>query len=99
MVEKITKTLCPGHVIYLDCDISDIRIRNSFKHRYWPDKEYNRLLEALAEVYGPVKKSEICTRGRSCEDVAREIARIVFLEEYNEVDILNELASYSKDAT
>jgi hypothetical protein len=97
LINRITKSLAPGHIIYLDCDIGELKIRNSFKHRYWPDDDYEALLSALRQIYGPMPKSEICTRGRGIEDVARQIAQVVFLDDYQEVDILDRLKSFSDE--
>jgi hypothetical protein len=81
----------PGHIIHLDCDLMDVRIRNSLKHKKWPDAEHKRLFEAIGQVYGPLQRSVICTRGRNANAVASEVARVIFLDDYNPIDIGNEL--------
>ena len=87
-----------GHIIFLDCEVAELKIRNSFKHKYWPDEEIGGLLLEMEEVYSGLKQSRICTRGRTIGDVAREIAKIVFLEEYWPVDIADELQKFASAA-
>jgi hypothetical protein len=95
LVEQITdknsRSIAPGHIIYLDCDLLDVEIRNSLKHKYWPKDRYSQLLTALQEVYGSLQTSVICTRGRNAQSVAHEIAKVIFLEEYRPIDIGSEL--------
>jgi len=86
----------PGHVIYLDCDVSELRIRNSFKHKYWDDDSVKALIGSLDEVYGGVQKSVVSTLGRSAADVAKEIARIIYLDDYAPVDIEAELLKFAE---
>jgi hypothetical protein len=89
------KPISPGHLILLDCEVSDLQVRNSFKHKYWPEEELNRLKSAIAEVYGSTTASTIWTCGRNASDVAREIAKVIFLHEYAEVDVRKELQQYA----
>ena len=100
LIEKITdndsRKIEPGHVIFLDCDLADVKVRSSLKHKYWPDEKYQRLLDALSEVYGSVNRSVICTRGRTVTQVAHEIATVIFLEEYHPVDICAELMRFAE---
>jgi hypothetical protein len=95
LVEQITdknrRQIAPGHIIFLDCDILDVEIRNSLKHKYWPKDKYVTLLEAIQQVYGHLSTSVICTRGRDARTVAHEIAKVIFLEEYRPIDIGSEL--------
>jgi hypothetical protein len=85
-----------GHLIQLDADVRDIIERSSYKHKYWPANDISELLSNIAEVYKGVDKTVICTRGRSINDVAREIAKVIYLGEYVEVDIGAELQSFGK---
>ena len=82
-----TREICKGHIIHLDCGIEEVRIRNSLKHRYWTDTQYQQLLNRIEEVYGAMDRTTICTRGRDATAVAREIATIIFLGDYKPVDI------------
>lgn len=91
------KPIASGHLILLDCDVSDLRVRNSFKHKYWPEEELRRLIGAIQEVYGPLDKSTIWTQGRTASDVAREIAKVIFLHEYVEVDVRDQLRHHAGD--
>jgi len=99
LIDKITdndsRKIEPGHVIFLDCDLSDVKVRSSLKHKYWPDQEFERLLNAMAEVYGGVQRSVVCTRGRTATQVAHEIATIIFLDEYRPIDICAELSKFA----
>jgi hypothetical protein len=94
-----THELAPGHIIQLDCGLDEIRARNSLKHKYWLDTEYDRLVTAIGDVYGGLTRSIICTRGRDAASVAKEIAKVIFLEEYRPVElgaVLREIASRSE---
>src|SRR5262249_32751193 len=81
------RPLAPGHLIFLDCENSDLHVRNSYKHKYWPEEELVRLKTAIEEIYGSVPKSTVWTCGRTSADVAREIAKVIFLHDYQEVDL------------
>ncbi len=100
LLKKITEggtfSIEKGHVIYLDCELTDLRVRNSFKHKYWEDAELNDLVKSIGEVYGIVSRSVICTRGRDANDVAREIAKVVFLGDYSPVDVEATLQSFAE---
>ncbi|TAJ41288.1 MAG: hypothetical protein EPO55_06355, partial [Reyranella sp.] len=99
LIEKITdsgeRRIERGHIIFLDGDLAELRLRNSLKHRYWPDDELERHLSALQDVYKDVSTSLICTRGRTISDVTREIAKTIFLERYNGTDVQEALAKVS----
>lgn len=64
-----------------------MRIRNSLKHKYWTDPQYQQLLDRINEVYGATDRTTICTRGRDATAVARKIAKVIFLEDYKPVDL------------
>jgi hypothetical protein len=102
LIEKITDEgawkVEPGHIIELSASLEEIRIRNSLKHKYWPDDEYKKLLRDIEEVYGELPKSKICTTGRSVAEVAKHIARIIFLDDYRPVDIQERLAGHAAKA-
>ena len=101
LIKKITdngsRPIAQGHIIHLDCDLADGRLRCSLKHKYWKDKKYTDLLEALTEVYGSLKRTVVCTRGRSARSVAHEIARVIFLSDYHPIDVDAELKKIAKE--
>lgn len=101
LVDRITdknkRGIVQGHVIELTAPVADLKIRNSLKHKYWPNKEFARLIGAIGEVYGPLERSTVCTSGRSAAAVAKELARIIFLDPYRPVDLQEELAKYASD--
>lgn len=102
LLEKITDegawNVEPGHIIELCASLEEVRVRNSLKHKYWPDDEYEKLFRDIQEVYGELPKSSICTTGRSATEVAKQIARIIFLEKYNPVDIQALLSTHASKA-
>lgn len=89
------REIAQGHIIRLDADIEDLRVRNSLKHKYWPDEEYERLLNAIEDVYGTLVQSIVSTRGRTATAVTREIARIIFLNDYTPANIQNALEAHA----
>lgn len=101
LIDKITDggawKIEPGHIIELSASLEDIRIRNSLKHKFWPDKDYQELLDRIQEVYGSIDRTIVSTHGRSAAQVAKQIARIIFLNDYNPVDIGKVLSSYVND--
>ncbi len=102
LIEKITdvgrRPIERGHIIFLDCDLPDVKIRSSLKHKYWTDEKLRRLLQAMDEIYTDVRRSVICTRGRTAREVAHEIAKVIFLEDYRPVDISAALRKYADEA-
>jgi hypothetical protein len=76
-----------GHVIYLEADARDLKFRTSYKHKYWTEAEFDGLLREIGIVYKKIPKTVLCTRGRSVYDVIRELAKIIFIDEYEEVDV------------
>ena len=99
LIDKITdndnRNIEPGHIIFLDCDLADVKVRSSLKHKYWSDEQFSGLLSSLSEVYGSLDRSVVCTRGRTATQVAHEIAKVVFLDKYNPVDIRSELSKHA----
>lgn len=99
LLDKITDggawSVEPGHIIQLNASIEEIRIRNSLKHKYWPDDEYEKLCRDIEEIYGKLPKSTICTTGRSSSAVAKEISRIIFLDEYRPINLQDELKKHA----
>ena len=85
-----------GHVIMLDCDLEELKLRNSLKHKYWEDQKLEGLIDEIELIYGDVPKTTVCTRGRTIDEVAREIARVVFLADYAPVDLGDHLRKYVK---
>jgi hypothetical protein len=100
LLKKITDGKAPpiekGHLIYLDSDVSDIQQRNSYKHKYWKEEDIERLIGNITEIYGDVPKTRICTRGRSSSQVSREIARVIFVDPYNDISIQDRLEEHSE---
>lgn len=95
VTDKNSRTIVKGHIIQLTAPVADLMIRNSLKHKYWPVKEFKKLVGAIDEVYGPIERSVVCTSGRSASGVAKEIARIIFLEPYRPVDLQTELVRFA----
>jgi len=93
-----TREICKGHIIHLDCGIEEIRIRNSLKHKYWTDPQYQQLIDRIDEIYGTMDRTTICTRGRDATSVAREIAKVIFLNEYRPVDLEGALNKIKADS-
>lgn len=102
LLEKITDdgawSIEPGHIIELNASLEEIRVRNSLKHKFWPDDEYDKLLRDIKEIYGGLPRSSISTTGRTIEEVGKHIARIIFLDEYKPVDIQKELEAHAKSS-
>lgn len=84
-----------GHIVLLDADVADLKNRMSLKHKYWTDGALSELLTKIGDVYANVPKTTLCTRGRSIQSVVRELARIIFIGEYNEVDITRHLKRFA----
>jgi SIR2-like domain len=85
-----------GHVIYLDGNAEEIQQRGTYKHKHWKVPEINELVRSIESVYGNVDKTIVCTRGRSVTQVTRELAKVMFLDRYAEIDIEAQLARFSK---
>ncbi len=102
LLEKITDEgtwrVEQGHIIELDASLEEIQIRNSLKHKYWPVDEYEKLVRDIKEIYGSLQRSTICTTGRSAAQVAKHIARIIFLDDYHPVDVQSELERHATKA-
>src|SRR5262249_48938296 len=84
-----------GHLIYLEGDIGDIQQRNSYKHKYWTEKEIKDLIQKIDVIYKEIPRTNICTRGRSPVQVSREIAKVIFLEHYGEINLEDELKAHA----
>lgn len=89
------REIAPGHIIYLEAETEDLKIRNSLKHKYWDNHYLTELVTRIDEIYGDLDKSKICTRGRDATAVARAIARVIFVEPYHAVDIQAQLAKHA----
>jgi hypothetical protein len=87
--------IMPGQVIMLECDIEELKRRNSLKHKYWTDEDLQVLMDEIESVYHSVPQTRICTRGRAVAEVAREIAKVIFLDEYTPVDIEAKLREFA----
>ena len=87
-----------GHLIYLDGSAEEIQQRGTYKHKHWEISEIDDLVENIEAVYERTKKTIVCTRGRTATQVVREVASVIFLDDYNEVDIERQLKSFSSGA-
>jgi len=90
--ERIQK----GHLILLDADITDLKQRISNLHKYWTDDDLQVLLRSIVDVYSGLKKTVVCTRGRSIEHVTKELTKVIFAGDYQEVDIGKHLRRISR---
>ena len=95
VTDNHARRIANGHIIELTATIEELHIRTRRKHKEWPDDELEGLLKGIRSVYGPVVRSVVCTSGRSAAAVAKEIARIIFLCDYEPVDIQAELAKHA----
>jgi hypothetical protein len=96
VTDNYTRPIVVGHIIELTATVDELHIRNRRKHKDWSHVALERLLSRIEEVYGPISRSVICTKGRSAAAVAKEIARIIFLCEYQPVDIQAELVEHAR---
>jgi hypothetical protein len=85
-----------GHLIYLEGGSDEIQQRGTYKHKHWAVPEIEKLVESIEDVYGGVEKTVICTRGRTVTQVARELAKVMFLCDYQETDIEDQLIHFSE---
>lgn len=85
-----------GHVIYLDCDLPSARIRMSLKHQYWKQEDLEAQLRSMDAVYDKTERSIVDTNGRTSAEVAREIARVIFVHQYTPVDVGDKLQRIAK---
>ena len=60
--------------------------------------EIEELVGNIEDVYGKVDKTVVCTRGRSVTQVTRELAKVMFLDAYTEINLEDQLARFSKGA-
>ncbi|QDP23948.1 hypothetical protein [Bradyrhizobium cosmicum] len=84
-----------GHLIFLDGDVGDIQQRNTYKHKYWTEAEIEELMGNIDSVYQDVPKTTICTRGRSAAQVAREMAKVIFLDNYCDISLEDRLEQFA----
>jgi ribosomal protein L32 len=85
-----------GHVIYLDGNADEIQQRGTYKHKHWTVSEIEDLVAKIEEVYGNVRKTVVCTRGRSATQVTKELAKVIFLDDYVEISIEDQLTGMSR---
>jgi hypothetical protein len=85
-----------GHLIYLDGSSDEIQQRGTYKHKHWTVKEIDDLIRSIEDIYGKIDKTVVCTRGRTIMQVTRELAKVIFLDEYREVDIEQQLGRLSR---
>jgi hypothetical protein len=87
-----------GHLIYLDGSPDEIQQRGTYKHKHWKVREIEELIGNIEDVYGKIAKTVVCTRGRSVAQVTRELAKVMFLDAYTEIDLEDQLARFSQGA-
>ncbi len=94
ITDRRSHSIEKGHLIYLDGDVGDIQQRNTYKHKYWTEKEIQELVDKIDAIYSDVPKTRICTRGRSVFQVSREIAKVIFLDCYRDVGLEDKLEEH-----
>jgi ribose 1,5-bisphosphokinase PhnN len=83
-----------GHVILLEGDPAILQERAEASGKEYNAKDLQEMQEALARVYDfRTGVSVVDTRHKSKEEVAKEIAEIVHVREYNEADLHGRLAN------
>ena len=102
LLDQITKggaiEVGKGHIIMLDCDLDDLELRTSLKHKFWGKAKLQELLGDIDQIYGEIDKTVVCTRGRGPEDVAKAIASVIFLGEYRPIDVQTVLRKFAESA-
>jgi len=98
ITDEGTRPIVEGHIIELKAPVEELHIRNCRKHKDWPDHELQRLLSEIETIYGRLPRSTVCTSGRSAAAVAKEVARIIYLEPYTPVNIEAELTRHATRA-
>ena len=53
-------------------------------------------MNEIDQVYANVPQTRICTRGRTIAEVAREIAKVIFLDDYAPADIEGTLSKFAE---
>jgi hypothetical protein len=96
ITDKRSHQIEKGHLIYLEGDTGDIQQRNTYKHKYWTPQEIEDLIEKIDAVYVDLPKTRICTRGKNAFQVSREIAKVIFVDRYTEVNIEAELEDHCR---
>jgi hypothetical protein len=95
ITDKQSHPIEKGHLIYLEGDTGDIQQRNTYKHKYWTPNEIEDLIDKIDAIYKKTPRTNICTRGRSVFQVSREIAKVIFLDPYNDVNLEAELLAHA----
>jgi hypothetical protein len=95
ITDRRTHAIEKGHVIYLDGSVEEIRERGTYKHKHWKNEEIERFIKNIEDIYRDVKKTVLCTRGRTAEQVAKELAKVIFLSDYSEIDVEDQLSRLS----
>ena len=90
------RKLCPGHIIFMTGDPAIIAVRSILKHRVTDAEKLKKQQEMLNEVYGKNGNSVtiVDTRDKSIPQVVKDIARIIYNNEYVEApmdDWLNKI--------
>ena len=86
-----------GQMIFLDSHTSDIQNRLLVDRKTsWDDDHIDTLKKRAHTVYGS-HITKIDTSGRHITDVVREIARVIFVDEYKPEDLQTKLENLSKE--
>ena len=97
---RLLRAICPGdanwkvqdgRVVFLQGDPRELGLRNVLVGRYeYTEERLRKNEEMLARAYGEKGVVQVDTRGLTASDVARRVAEIVHLEEYNPTCDLHE---------
>ena len=104
---RLLRKICPsnvdwkvqdGRVIFLQGDPRELGLRNVLAGRYdYDEKRLQKNEEMLARAYGETGVVQVDTRGITASDVARRVAEIVHLEEYDPIcDLHERLVEFKK---
>ena len=90
--------LVDGAVFNLLADPYEIRVRLIRKWKFWNEDTIKKLSGDIRSVYGSLT-TDIDTRGQTLEHVVRNLAKRIFFDAYNPVDLhakLLEISSHKK---
>lgn len=82
--------LVGGVVFNLLADPYEIRVRLIRKWKFWNEDTIEKLSKDIQAVYGHLT-ADIDTRGRTLEEVVRDLAKRIFFESYSSVDLHSKL--------
>ncbi|MDD2319445.1 MAG: SIR2 family protein [Geobacteraceae bacterium] len=88
--------LCKGHIILLVGDPNVMEVRSILKHKMTDSSKLQKQQDSLLEVYKRNKVTIIDTRNYDTCQVAKQIARIIYCEDYNPVEMHDWLEKIEK---